>query len=63
MPTNQGPDTNRFRCEACGRFFNTEEELNVHRNNCVTTQQTGSTQKTEAQDPRDGEDREWVSTP
>jgi hypothetical protein len=63
MPTLQGPDTNRFRCEACGRFFNTEEEMREHQRECVAAQQTGSTQKTKANDPREGEDREWVSTP
>ncbi|HZQ53426.1 MAG TPA: hypothetical protein VFB14_14575 [Bryobacteraceae bacterium] len=29
-----GPNTNRFRCETCGRFFNTQEELSEHENEC-----------------------------
>lgn len=29
-----GPDTNRFRCESCGRFFNTEQELAEHQPEC-----------------------------
>ena len=63
MPTKEGPDTNRFRCEACGRYLNTREELESHRRDCVAAQQTGATHKVKAEEDREGEDREWVSTP
>jgi hypothetical protein len=29
-----GPGTNQFRCSACGRYFNAEEELTSHENEC-----------------------------
>jgi hypothetical protein len=28
------PDTNQFRCNACGRYFNSEEELTSHEQEC-----------------------------
>jgi hypothetical protein len=34
MPTEAGPDTNRFRCNACGRYFNTQGELSAHEVEC-----------------------------
>jgi hypothetical protein len=34
MPTPAGPDTNRFRCNACGRYFNEAEELRSHEVEC-----------------------------
>src|ERR671933_575749 len=29
-----GPETNNFRCSACGRFFNTQGELSAHEGEC-----------------------------
>jgi len=29
-----GPGTNRFRCETCGRYFNTDQELSKHEPEC-----------------------------
>ncbi|HLH03088.1 MAG TPA: hypothetical protein VKX25_09980 [Bryobacteraceae bacterium] len=29
-----GPGTNQFRCDSCGRFFNSEEELREHAVEC-----------------------------
>jgi hypothetical protein len=29
-----GPDTNNFRCSACGRFFNSKSELSAHEGEC-----------------------------
>lgn len=29
-----GPNTNQFRCESCGRFFNTQQELSEHETEC-----------------------------
>lgn len=31
---NAGPGTNRFHCESCGRYFNTEAELSQHAIEC-----------------------------
>lgn len=29
-----GPETNQFRCETCGRYFNTAQELSGHETEC-----------------------------
>ena len=29
-----GSDTNQFRCDTCGRYFNTQEELSQHEPEC-----------------------------
>jgi hypothetical protein len=29
-----GPDTNQFRCSACGRYFNSQSELSEHEGEC-----------------------------
>ena len=42
MPTNQSPGTNQLRCDACGRFFNTEDELRTHQQDCIAAQQSGA---------------------
>jgi hypothetical protein len=31
---NAGPNTNQFRCESCGRWFNTKAELDAHSPEC-----------------------------
>ncbi len=31
---NAGPGTNQFRCESCGRYLNTQEELSEHETEC-----------------------------
>jgi hypothetical protein len=31
---NAGPGTNEFRCSACGRFFNSQNELAAHQAQC-----------------------------
>ena len=36
MPTPAGPGTNRFRCNACGRYFNEPGELAAHEVECRT---------------------------
>jgi hypothetical protein len=33
---NAAPDTNKFRCSACGRYFNTAGELSAHEPDCRT---------------------------
>jgi hypothetical protein len=34
MPTPASPDTNNFRCNACGRYLNSEAELREHEIEC-----------------------------
>ena len=34
MPTPASPGTNQFRCNACGRYFNTQAELSGHEIEC-----------------------------
>ena len=34
MPTPASPGTNQFRCNACGRYFNTADELSAHEPEC-----------------------------
>jgi hypothetical protein len=34
MPSPAGPETNNFRCNACGRYFNTQDELSEHETEC-----------------------------
>jgi len=34
MPTPASPGTNQYRCNACGRYFNTEQELSSHEPDC-----------------------------
>jgi hypothetical protein len=64
MPTESTPEMNRFRCEACGRKFNTSEELKTHNVECAAAKATGSgSTETDQGRREEGEDREWVSTP
>jgi len=64
MPTEQSSGTNKFRCEACGRHFNTRGELQEHQTDCLAAQQSGDPHKPHVDHPREeGEDREWVSVP
>jgi tRNA(Ile2) C34 agmatinyltransferase TiaS len=34
MPSPASPGTNQFRCNACGRYFNTQAELTQHEFDC-----------------------------
>lgn len=43
MPTPAGPGTNQFRCNACGRYFNTEGELREHDLECRAAKQSTET--------------------
>jgi hypothetical protein len=64
MPTPANPNTNQFRCESCGRHFNSQEELKTHEPKCSAAKATGSgSTKTGQGKLEDGPDREWVSTP
>jgi hypothetical protein len=33
---NAGPNTNQFRCNSCGRYFNSQRELSEHEPECRT---------------------------
>ena len=64
MPTPASPETNQFRCDACGRHFNSAGELKAHQQTCVASKATGSgDQETDRSKREEGEDRDWVSTP
>jgi len=65
MPTPASPGTNQYRCDACGRHFNSEGELKEHARECMAAKQSGSgdTRAAGAQQREEGEDRDWVSTP
>ena len=43
MPTPAGPGTNEFRCNACGRWFNTQAELSSHEVECRNSKMTTET--------------------
>lgn len=62
MPSPASPDTNQFRCEACGRYFNSGEELKAHATECEGAKQS-QVHKEHAVEPQYGQDREWKSTP
>lgn len=40
MPTPASPGTNQFRCNACGRYFNTQDELRMHEPECRLAKET-----------------------
>ena len=64
MPTPASPETNRFRCDACGRHFNTEAELQQHARECSAAKATGAgSRETGKGNREEGEDRDWVGTP
>lgn len=39
MPTPADPGTNQYRCNACGRYFNTSDELREHEPDCRAAKQ------------------------
>jgi hypothetical protein len=47
MPTNAGPQTNQFRCNACGRYFNTQQELEPHEAECRIAKESTEQGRTE----------------
>lgn len=65
MPTGQDAGSNQFRCEFCGRHFDTKEDLTAHQRDCAAANQSGSDSKVMTAVREDGpeEDRDWVSTP
>ena len=64
MPTEAHKEWNHFRCEACGRKFNTIEELDAHRVECNAAKATGSgSTHTDHGTREEGEDRDWGEVP
>jgi hypothetical protein len=67
MPTPAGPDTNEFRCNACGRYFNTASELAGHEVECrlarVTTEAGRRDLEEEDRNPRPKNDHDSVERP
>ena len=61
MPSPAPPGANQFRCEACGRHFNSAEELSRHAVECEGAKQS----QVNREKPNSGaeHDREWESTP
>jgi hypothetical protein len=47
MPTPANPDSNNFRCNSCGRFFNTRVELDAHETECRLAKVASQTGKNE----------------
>lgn len=43
MPVPAGPNTNEFRCNACGRWFNAQAELSAHEVECRVAKQATET--------------------
>jgi hypothetical protein len=43
VPSPAAPGTNQFRCNACGRYFNTSEELSSHEVECRPAKQATRT--------------------
>ncbi|HET8547748.1 MAG TPA: hypothetical protein VFL57_07090 [Bryobacteraceae bacterium] len=43
MPPPASPGTNQFRCNACGRYFNTQGELSGHEIECRALRQATET--------------------
>jgi len=64
MPTSNNPNPKKFRCESCGRHFETQEDLTAHAASCASAKATGSG-STETKKGRleEGPDRDFVSTP
>jgi predicted nucleic acid-binding Zn ribbon protein len=43
MPTPASPGTDQYRCNACGRYFNTAQDLSDHAAECrVAKEATGA---------------------
>ena len=62
MPTPASPGTNQFRCEACGRHFNTASELKQHAAECEAAKRS-QVHKEQPVDASAEKSREWKSVP
>lgn len=65
MPSPASPGTNQFRCNACGRYFNTASELRQHETECraakIATPEGARelrAQDSEPHQPNDGESKQ-----
>jgi tRNA(Ile2) C34 agmatinyltransferase TiaS len=65
MPTNASEGTNQFRCNACGRYFNTAAELSEHETECrgakmstAESRRELAEQDSEPHQPNDAESKE-----
>ena len=47
MPSPASPGTNEYRCNACGRYFNTASELSGHEAECRVAKQSTETGRRE----------------
>ena len=67
MPTPAGPNTNEFRCNACGRYFNTQAELSAHEVECRNSKMTTDFGRKDLQEhdehPRPKNDHDSVEHP
>jgi tRNA(Ile2) C34 agmatinyltransferase TiaS len=55
MPTPAAPGTNQFRCDSCGRRFNTQEEIARHQVDCKGAEQSGAVPPRKHVEPEDEE--------
>jgi len=65
MPSEAAPGTNQFRCNACGRYFNTQQELSSHEPECRAAKVSTSSgrhsleeQDAQPHQPNDAESKE-----
>jgi hypothetical protein len=64
MRTESNQGTSQFRCNACGRKFDTPEQWKEHQPECEAAKATGSgNTQTSERTLEEGDDRDWVSTP
>ena len=67
MPSPAGPETNNFRCNACGRYFNTQGELSAHETECrrakMSTPAGESNLANEDSEPHEKNDHESTREP
>ena len=56
--------TKNFRCDSCGRHFDSAEELEAHAPECSAAKASGAgSTETDKGRREEGPDRDWVSTP
>src|SRR5437762_3807902 len=64
MSSSQQVPANQYRCETCGRWFDTLENLKQHEPECLGVEQSGRTGKPRATGEKDeGADRAWRPVP
>jgi len=65
MPRDNRDEMHKIRCDSCGRWFDTAEELAIHKPDCEGAARSGKIAgKPQVSGEKDeGEDREWVGVP